>query len=127
VNGAATSRIRAKNSAWQLSLSWVLTGENASFNGVTPRSAFGQGGLGALELAARVQGVDFDDDLFPLFASAATSIDRALGFTVGINWYLNRFVRFSVNYDHVYYDGGAAGGRDRRSDDQLLTRVQLKY
>jgi phosphate-selective porin OprO and OprP len=120
--------MRATHDAWQLSLSYVLTGENASFRGVTPRSELGgDDGFGALELAARVQGITFDDDVFPVFSNPDTSVERALGFTAGINWYLNRYIRLSLNYDHVDYDGGRAGGRDREADDQILTRVQLNY
>jgi phosphate-selective porin OprO/OprP len=106
----------------------VLTGENAAFRGVVPRSEFGSDtGWGALEIAGRVQGITFDDDVFPLFSNPDTSIERALGFTAGINWYLNRYLKLSLNYDHVTYDGGRAGGRDRRADDQILTRLQLNY
>jgi phosphate-selective porin OprO/OprP len=120
--------MRATHDAWQLSLSYVLTGENASFRGVTPRSELGgDDGFGALELAARGQGITFDDDVFPVFSNPDTSVERALGFTAGINWYLNRYIRLSLNYDHVDYDGGRAGGRDREADDQILTRVQLNY
>jgi phosphate-selective porin OprO and OprP len=128
VERARNDDLRATHEAWQLSLSYVLTGENASFRGVVPRSEFGTGdGWGALELAARVQGISFDDDVFPLFANPDTSIERALGFTAGINWYLNRYVKVALNYDHVDYDGGRVGRRDRRADDQILARLQLNY
>jgi phosphate-selective porin OprO/OprP len=128
VERAGNDDLRATHDAWQLTLGYVLTGENASFRGVVPRSEFGSDtGWGALEIAGRVQGITFDDDVFPLFSNPDTSIERALGFTAGINWYLNRYLKLSLNYDHVTYDGGRAGGRDRRADDQILTRLQLNY
>jgi phosphate-selective porin OprO and OprP len=123
--GAADTRVT--HDAWQLALGWVVTGENASFRGVTPRSEFGSGGWGAIELAARVQGIEFDDDVFPLFADPNAAIEEALGVTVGVNWYINRNVKLSLNYDHINYDGGRSAGRDRETEDVILTRVQLAY
>ena len=57
---------RVSNSAWQLYGSWVLTGEDASYRGVTPRVPFdwGQRTWGAFQVAARVSGLSVDDDAF---------------------------------------------------------------
>ena len=60
------------------------------------------------------------------------SATEAQGFTVGLNWYLNRWVKVMVNYDRTSFDGGAAGGTpgsiaDRETEDSVFTRLQLSY
>ena len=70
---AAIGRRRSSfdNDAWQVALSYVLTGENASYQGVVPREDFapGEGGWGAWEVAARYHELDLDDDAFDDAAS----------------------------------------------------------
>jgi phosphate-selective porin OprO/OprP len=116
--------------AWQLAASYVVTGENASYRGVTPRAPFdpSQGGFGAFEVAARYGELDVDDDVFDLgFANEATSAKEAQAAALGVNWYMNRWLKFAVNYEHTWFDGGAPNGEDRDGEDVVLTRFQLNY
>jgi len=117
--------------AWQITASWVLTGESASFRGVTPRNPFrpGDGTWGAFELAARFHRWEIDGDVFAAgFASATASPEQADAWTVGLNWYLNPFVKFVLNCERTKFDGGGAAlGTDRPDEDALLTRFQLSY
>ena len=103
--------------AWQVAASYVLTGESASFRGVTPRNPLepGAGTWGAFEVAARFHRLEVDDDVFSAgFASP--------------NWYLNPFAKLVVNYEHTEFeDGGAVLGADRPDESLLLTRFQLSY
>ena len=57
VNGLVTRSALVTNSAWQTQISWLVTGEQESFGGVTPNAPFRVGGpgWGALELLVRVQ------------------------------------------------------------------------
>ena len=59
---------RLTNDAWQVATSWVLTGENASYTGVTPNKNFdlAAGTWGAWELAARLQQLQIDPETFRL-------------------------------------------------------------
>ena len=127
-----------RNEAWQVAMSYALTGENASYKGLIPARAFapGEGGWGALEVAARYNEIDFDDDSFDggaaSLADPTTSATKAQGFTVGLNWYLNRWVKVMANYDRTWFDGGAVGSTpgsiaDRETEDSILTRLQLSY
>ena len=52
--------------AWQVTASWVLTGESASFRGVTPRNPLrpSEGSWGAWEVAARYHRWEMDGDVF---------------------------------------------------------------
>jgi phosphate-selective porin OprO/OprP len=124
-----TDREDLTHSAWQVALSYALTGENASYRGLIPASPFapGKGSWGAFEIAARYNEIDFDDDSFPTFADPAVSASETKGWTVGLNWYLNRWIKIAVNFDHTSFDGGAAGGADRDSEETVLTRLQLSY
>ena len=87
----------------------------------------GKGSWGAFEIAARYHSIDFDDDSFPIYADPDASATEAEGWTVGLNWYLNRWIKLAVNYDQTSFDGGAAGGADRDTEDTILTRLQLSY
>lgn len=125
--GAAREKLQHK--AWQLSASYVLTGEDASFTGVTPSENFSleKGGWGAWEIAARIGQLDFDDDAFPLFASATSSVTEETSAGLGVNWYFNPNVKWAVNYDVTKFDGGAAGGADRPKEHAVFTRVQYQF
>ena len=48
------------------------------------------------------------------------------GFTVGGNWYLNRVVRFLVNYEHTRFES-APGGVEMPSEGVLISRFQLAF
>ncbi|HUJ12044.1 MAG TPA: porin [Verrucomicrobiae bacterium] len=125
--GAATDHLR--NAAWQAAGSVVLTGERASYRGVTPRRPFDlkNGGWGALELAARYSVLRIDPEAFPTFASIDSSAQEARAWAVGLNWYLNRNVKFVLDYEETSFDGGAAGGTDRLSERVLFTRAQVAF
>jgi phosphate-selective porin OprO and OprP len=86
--------------------SLVLTGEthtynseSAAYNGVVPANPFSlsSGGWGAWEIAGRISVVDLNDQL-------ATANGVAGGkqtiYTAGLNWRVNRNVRFMFNYLH---------------------------
>ncbi len=64
--GGVTLSDTLTNSAWQAQFSWFVTGEDEAFRGFTPGSTWqpGKSGWGALELVARYQELDVDDDAF---------------------------------------------------------------
>ena len=88
---------------WYVSGSWVLTGENKSGGSLSPSRPFPTKGLGAVELAARIEELRFGSDgtggeppfSNPRAANILPNRDRIL--TLGINWYLNEFGRITVN------------------------------
>jgi phosphate-selective porin OprO/OprP len=120
-----------ENDAWQLALSYVLTGENASYKGVVPREDVspGTGGWGAWEIAGRYHELRVDDDVFDLgFSSLATSAERAKAWGVGLNWYMNRWVKIMLNYDRTRFDGGGGLTQDDRDTESVVfLRWQLSY
>jgi phosphate-selective porin OprO/OprP len=131
--GAAARSGAVDATAWQLAATWFLTGEEASFRGFKPNSAFavGKDGWGAFELAARYHQLSIDGAAFEggaaSFADPAVSARKATGYTLGLNWYLNQNVKWVLNYEHTTFEGGAPGGGDRPDEQAVLTRVALGF
>src|SRR5690606_24841742 len=116
--------------AWQIALRYVLTGEAASYRGVTPMRPFRgpEGGFGAFELAARYHELRVDDEVFEQgFASRTQSAERARAWTLGVNWYPNPFVKLSLNLDQTFFEGGGANGGDRPTETAVLSRFQVAF
>lgn len=131
-NGAVTRSDTLDNKAWQLQFSWLLTGEEESFRLPTPGSNYsvGKPGRGAWELVARIEELSIDSDAFAgganSFANPLSAARRARGAAIGVNWYLNPNVKWSVDYEQTLFDGGAATG-DRADEKALLTRIGLAF
>jgi phosphate-selective porin OprO/OprP len=132
--GPRTSAV-LNNTAWQVSTGWVLTGEDASYTGVTPRHSFDplHGGWGAWQIAGRFAQLDIDRDAFPLFSNPATSARTAREWSVDLIGYLNRNVRLNVGFSHTWFDGGGGSGAvapatvTRQDENVLFSRVQLAF
>jgi phosphate-selective porin OprO/OprP len=127
-NGANT--LRAHASSWQVAGSWVITGENTSWRGVLPSESFDleSGGLGAFEVVARYSRLNLDPDLFDgnVYLNGALYPEDTKEWAVGLNWYLNRFVKLAFNYEHADFSN-ASGNPDNPSEGAFLTRLQLAY
>ena len=128
--------LRAGNidtSAWQLAASWFLTGEEESFKGFRPKNVFspGEGTWGAFEVVARVHELDVDDGAFAggadSFADPDASASKATAWALGLNWYLNENLRWTLDYERTQFKGGGADGTDREDEDALLLRVSLGF
>jgi phosphate-selective porin OprO and OprP len=121
---------RLAHTGWQVAASYFLTGERNSFRSVAPKRPVtfrDGGGLGAFELAARVHGLDVDDDAFPIYANPATAATEALSFGVGLNWHLNRNIKLSFDYGHTDFKAEAGNPFDGESENLFLTRVQFAF
>jgi phosphate-selective porin OprO/OprP len=117
-----------EHTAWQAEGSFFLTGEKNSFRSATPKRPFDlkEGGLGAVELVARYGEITFDEASFPLYASLASSAQKAKAWGVGINWYFTRAVKIAVDYERTTFAGGAATG-DREPENAVITRFQTSF
>ena len=125
-SGAATERI--KNSAWQATASYLLTGEKNSYGSVSPLRPFDprSGRWGAFEVAARYSVLNVNRDAFPTFADPTKSAREAKAWAGGINWYLNRSVKFMFDHEQTAFRGGAVRG-DREREKALLGRSQIAF
>lgn len=127
-NAAADATL--KHAAWQLTASWVLTGEDASYKGIaTPNQPFAVGaeGWGAFEVVARYGELDIDDDAFPLYATADSAASRAQAWGIGLNWYLTSNLKLVVNHARARFSGGAVGGNDREDEKTVFSRIQVAF
>ena len=75
---------------------------------------------------ARVQELTVDDAAFPKYADIKKSAKSADGWGVGLNWYLSRNVKASLDYETTSFEGGAAKG-DRPDEQVVFTRVQYAF
>ncbi len=132
---ALGSRTRSlENTAWQVAAQWVLTGEPASFNGLTPRHSFDPrtGGWGAWQLVARYGELDVDNAAFPIYANPGASASAAAAWSVGLNWWLNKNVRVLTSFSRTTFTGGgtssaAPGPVTKQPENVFFTRVQLAF
>jgi len=116
--------------AWQIAASYVITGEAASYRGVVPVKPFrgSEGGRGAWEVAARYHELSVDDEIFDEgFASRTQSAENARAWTVGVNWYMNPFVKLSLNFDQTFFEDGGSDGGDRPTESAVLSRFQVAF
>jgi phosphate-selective porin OprO/OprP len=133
VVGSATTEIQ--NTAWQITGSWLLTGETASYGAVMPIRPFRpqEGRWGALQVIARYACLNVDNAAFPLFANPATSASAAHAWSAGLNWYLNRNIKLGASYSHTEFSGGGGGGTSapatitRQPENVFFTRLQLAF
>ena len=128
--GAASADLQ--NTAWQLAAGWVLTGEDASYTGVTPKHPFDPRAnhWGALQLVARYADLDVDNKTFPIFANPASSASEAKAWAVGLNWYLNRNIRVNTSFSHTAFEGKlnpTVATVTRQPEQVVFTRVQLSF
>jgi len=129
--GGHIYRDKPTNRAWEVTGSYVLTGEDASYNGVTPRNDFSlsSGHWGAFELVSRYGELKLDSSLFSEnFANLNTSISKENTWATGINWYLNRNVKVSFAFEQTKYRRGAVNGvstDDRKTENLFETMFQL--
>lgn len=117
-----------KNTGYDVTLSWVPTGEPISFRGVD----LGKGTKGtAVELAFRVSGLDIDDRAFQGGANRLADPDsaarKAFNYGLGANFHLSHNLKWSVDFNSTRFSGGASGGRDREEEQVVMTRLQLVY
>jgi phosphate-selective porin OprO/OprP len=129
---------------WYAQGSWTMTGEsrkynptNASYAGIVPDHPFSweAGGWGAWEIAARYSRVDLDDRFtrgIPTSVTSGVAGGTQSIYTVGLNWYVNRNVRFMFDYLHGVVDkfGGVAPivGTDIGAKfDALAMRTQVAF
>jgi phosphate-selective porin OprO/OprP len=135
-SGAFTRRGTVKPDSWQLTATFLVTGDDASFGTVKPKRPFviGQPGWGALEVAARVSELKLDTAAFANvggpdggFADPAAEVRRATAWTAGLNWYLNQNVAWYLDYTLTRFDGGAADGADRANEKAFFTRFQVAF
>jgi phosphate-selective porin OprO/OprP len=111
------------NQAWDVTATVVLTGEATSDRGVRPNAPFdpAAGQWGALQLTGRVGELRVDRDAIADGLFAAGTVRLARQFTVGVNWFLNNYVKVYGTFERFTF-GGA-----RAAEHSIVFRSQLAF
>jgi len=136
-SAGGVKNVDVHNTAWEIAGSWLLTGEDASYSGITPRENFDPrlNQWGAWQVVARYAELNVDDDVFKgsnfntSLASPKASADSAQAWALGLNWYLNKNVRANVSFSHTTFGGytGSRTGVPAQAENVLFTRIQLAF
>jgi len=117
--------------AWQAMAAFVVTGEDANFDGVRPRNNLdvAKGHWGAFEIVARYSELEASRGAFPVFADPTKSARNAAELAAGVNWYVNANTKVSADYAHTDFRGGAtaAAGGNRDAEQVVLMRTQINF
>jgi phosphate-selective porin OprO/OprP len=121
----SSSSYDVANDGWEITGSYVLTGEAASDRGVRPSHAFdpSTGKWGALQLAARYSQLNVDPLAFTSGLAAATAGRKASAFTIAANWYPAAFIKYYATFERTSFDGGAS----RPTENVIFFRTQLAF
>jgi phosphate-selective porin OprO/OprP len=123
-----TVRGDVAHQAWQAAASWVVTGEPAvPERNVRPRYNFDPAThhYGALQVAARYQVLAVGADAVELGFASPISSRRADVLTIGLNWYLNPFVKWNLNVEHTAFERTASSSRP--DENAILLRGHLGF
>jgi phosphate-selective porin OprO/OprP len=114
----------AANQAWNVTASYVLTGDATSERGVRPHAPFdpAAGQWGALQAAVRYGELTVDDDVFAAGLAAANASHRARQLTFGANWFLNNYAKIYATFERFTFDGG-----NRPAEHSILFRAQFAF
>ena len=114
------------NHGWEVTGSFVLTGEAASDRGVRPTVNFdpANGQWGALQIVSRYSTLAIDADVFTAGLASPTATGEARSFTVGANWYPAAWIKYYATVERTTYTGGNAS---RPAENIVLFRTQVAF
>lgn len=110
--------------------SWILTGENASYEMVRPAHPYSVGGdgWGAFEIGLRYHQLEIDEDAFAGAAferlARSGSVQKAAAFGIAAKWHLTDNVLATLNYELTEYSGAGAA---RDTQEVVHTRLQYNF
>ena len=129
---------RVTADSWQALAQYVITGEDATYNSVTPKHPFApeKGTWGAFDVAARIGEIRVTDgEVFSAFSDPAKSARRAWSTGAGVDWFANRSFRAVLDVEHTWFTLGAKpaaadktlAAADRAAETVVIGRVQLVF
>jgi phosphate-selective porin OprO and OprP len=123
---------------WSLGGWYFITGEEITRRRflVEPKSPFGfyNGGLhpGVIELFGRVANLELGNQIFTGgLVNKADWTNRATSTDIGFNWYINHYIKFTVDWQHTMLGDSVilnpTNGKRTRQYDMFLFRTQLFF
>jgi phosphate-selective porin OprO/OprP len=115
------------NNAFEVTGSFVLTGEAAGDRGVRPKNNFdpAAGHWGALQLLARFTELKVDHQAFDAGFAATGASREGQSFTLAANWYPNPYIKFYGTFERTVFDRNSESARHPES--AILFRTQLGF
>jgi phosphate-selective porin OprO/OprP len=126
--------------AYYASLIWMLTGERPAFRQgviqpIVPAHSIGRGGWGAWGLGLRYDHFKAGNNVYGTLIEPGDSVRKADAYTVALNWYLNPFAQFMLDYTRTEFDRPLLIDRDSRTgeavysdfEDVFSARLQLSF
>jgi phosphate-selective porin OprO/OprP len=113
------------NRATEVSASFMLTGEAATYGLVRPKHNFNpaQHHYGALQVLARYSTLTVDQLAFQAPLAAPSASREAKSFTAAMNWFPNANVKYYATFERTSFDGGAF----RPTENIILFRTQIGF
>src|SRR5262249_33865127 len=134
-NGPTAPVVRTPIDGWFVQAGYLLTGETIrDRTTIQPLRPFdlrpGRFGFGAWEVTARYSQLDLDSRIFTAgLADPSRWTNHAKLVDVGVNWYLNQFVRVNFDWEHAMFGSPvfSTSGQFQRSSDLFWFRTQLFF
>jgi phosphate-selective porin OprO/OprP len=122
----ASTVTNVSNHAWDVTTSYVVTGDTTTDRGVRPKNNFdpAAGHWGALQLLARVGRLTTDAGAFTAGLAAASASREATQYSVEANWYPNYWIKYYVSYERTNFAGGNAS---RPAENAVILRTQVAF
>jgi len=113
------------HTAWEVTGSYVLTGEPTSERGVIPAEPFdvSQHRWGAVQVVLRYSRIDLDPATFAAGLASATSSRTATATGMAAALYANAYVKYVLSFERTVFDGSTQSRRP--PEHALVFRLQL--
>jgi phosphate-selective porin OprO/OprP len=114
------------NDGWEVTGSYVFTGEAASDRGVHPAHPLdpSTGQWGAFQVVARYSQLRVDPLAFEHGLAAQAASAKASAFAAGADWYPVAIVKYYVMIERTTFSGGSSA---RPAENVLILRMQLAF
>jgi phosphate-selective porin OprO/OprP len=124
IKGARAAAV-ITNTAWEVTGSYVLTGEAAGERGVIPARPFdpSNGAWGALQIVARHSRLAVDPLAFADGFAASNSSRTASATGIAASWYASAYVKYVLSYERTVFDDEPNGSR--RAEHAVVFRLQI--
>lgn len=135
-NKNAPASVDMPVSGFSVAAGYFLTGETVQRRTIVdPKRPFnlkkGAFALGAIELAARYSTFDIDNSVFTgKLADPSLWSNRAWATNAGVNWYLNRYVKIYLDWQHSEFGNPvlyATPGKKALTNEMLWLRFQFYF